>query len=279
MPPQHGSSGKIVIHDLATTTFAGWDFRVRTSTGSKALRAKPLAAAAEAGNVPMLEAPWTDAFPTRPKPSRSGRRRPGRRGGWRDGVADVAVGGSTSTCSRAAGRTYCRGDEWHPEAVTWEAIILLLFLLGMGLEVLGAVITIKEIRRRLKAVDTLKSRGVTIRVSAHDAVGVSSGAATLSGGSEPTMQDRVARLEADLSRLRQDVKDAEERSREHTQRILRQGLEDLHHNVMQYVDRLREAFTRASGGGRSAYLGISLILLGFVLQSSANLIRLLTAGD
>ncbi|MGI8537237.1 MAG: hypothetical protein ACR2K2_12230 [Mycobacteriales bacterium] len=50
-----GSSGKTVIHDLlATTVFAGYDFRARPSTGSKVLRAKPLAAATEAGNVTAL---------------------------------------------------------------------------------------------------------------------------------------------------------------------------------------------------------------------------------
>jgi len=57
-----GSSGKTVIHDLATTVFAGYDFRARPATGSKVLRAKPLAAAAEAGNVTVLDGPWTDAF-------------------------------------------------------------------------------------------------------------------------------------------------------------------------------------------------------------------------
>ncbi len=57
-----GSSGKMAIYDLATTVFAGWDFRGKPSTGSKVLRAKPLAAAAEAGNVTVLDGPWTDAF-------------------------------------------------------------------------------------------------------------------------------------------------------------------------------------------------------------------------
>lgn len=57
-----GSSGKMVIYDLATTVFTGWDFRAKPSTGSKVLRAKPLAAAAEAGNVAVLEGPWTDGF-------------------------------------------------------------------------------------------------------------------------------------------------------------------------------------------------------------------------
>jgi predicted phage terminase large subunit-like protein len=57
-----GSSGKTVIHDLATTVFAGYDFRARPATGSKVLRAKPLAAAAEAGNVTVLQQEWTKAF-------------------------------------------------------------------------------------------------------------------------------------------------------------------------------------------------------------------------
>lgn len=57
-----GSSGKIAVYDLATTVFTGYDFRARTSTGSKVLRANPLAAAAEAGNVVLIDGPWVKAF-------------------------------------------------------------------------------------------------------------------------------------------------------------------------------------------------------------------------
>lgn len=57
-----GSSGKIVVYDLATTVFAGYDFVAKPSTGSKVLRANPLAAAAEAGNVTLLDGPWVQDF-------------------------------------------------------------------------------------------------------------------------------------------------------------------------------------------------------------------------
>lgn len=57
-----GSSGKIAVYNLATSVFTGYDFKAKPSTGSKVLRAKPLAAAAEAGNVTVLQAPWTEGF-------------------------------------------------------------------------------------------------------------------------------------------------------------------------------------------------------------------------
>lgn len=65
-----GSSGKIRV-DAHRRRMAGFDVRAKTATGSKVIRARPLAAAAEAGNVRLLRGPWnrpfleeSDAFPT-----------------------------------------------------------------------------------------------------------------------------------------------------------------------------------------------------------------------
>lgn len=41
---------------------AGWDVEFTPETGSKAVRAKALAAQVEAGNVVLLRAPWNKAF-------------------------------------------------------------------------------------------------------------------------------------------------------------------------------------------------------------------------
>lgn len=60
-----GSSGKLFVYDLATTVYAGYDFRARRSTGSKLLRAGPMLAAAEAGNITLLDdgsSDWVGPF-------------------------------------------------------------------------------------------------------------------------------------------------------------------------------------------------------------------------
>ncbi len=61
MEQEPGSSGKATIWHYATM-LAGHDFRGIPSTGSKELRAAPLSAQAEAGNVKLVAGPWNREF-------------------------------------------------------------------------------------------------------------------------------------------------------------------------------------------------------------------------
>ena len=56
-----GSSGKAVIA-ARSRALAGYDYGGVTTTGAKVVRAGPLRAQAQAGNVKILRAPWTDAY-------------------------------------------------------------------------------------------------------------------------------------------------------------------------------------------------------------------------
>lgn len=62
MEIEGGASGKTVVDDYARTVFVGRNFRGRYPSGSKAVRAQPLSAAAEAGNVFLVAGPWNKAF-------------------------------------------------------------------------------------------------------------------------------------------------------------------------------------------------------------------------
>ncbi len=62
MEQEPGSSGKAIIDHYARHVLQGWNYRGEKSTGSKADRAAPFAAQAEAGAVKMLRAPWNQAF-------------------------------------------------------------------------------------------------------------------------------------------------------------------------------------------------------------------------
>lgn len=57
-----GSSGKIVIDHFQRTVLPGFAVRGSRSTGSKVVRADPVSAHAEAGNVLLVNAPWNEAF-------------------------------------------------------------------------------------------------------------------------------------------------------------------------------------------------------------------------
>jgi hypothetical protein len=62
MEEEGGSSGKIVIDNYARRVLSGYNFRSERSTGDKATRAQPLAAAAERGLVKLVTAHWNKAF-------------------------------------------------------------------------------------------------------------------------------------------------------------------------------------------------------------------------
>lgn len=57
-----GSSGKAVSAHYQRRVLLGYAVRAKPDTGSKVLRAQPLAAAIEAGNVSIVRGAWNDAF-------------------------------------------------------------------------------------------------------------------------------------------------------------------------------------------------------------------------
>lgn len=61
MEQEPGSSGKTVIADYVRK-LVGYDFKGIPSTGSKEVRANPVSAQAEAGNIKLIAAPWNGAF-------------------------------------------------------------------------------------------------------------------------------------------------------------------------------------------------------------------------
>jgi predicted phage terminase large subunit-like protein len=62
MEQEGGSSGKIAIDHFARRVLNGFNFRAERSTGPKAVRAQPLAAAAEHGLVKLVEGHWNKDF-------------------------------------------------------------------------------------------------------------------------------------------------------------------------------------------------------------------------
>jgi predicted phage terminase large subunit-like protein len=57
-----GSAGVLTLDHYTRRVLQGFVVEARRETGSKATRAAPLAAAIEAGNLAMLDAPWNDAL-------------------------------------------------------------------------------------------------------------------------------------------------------------------------------------------------------------------------
>jgi len=62
MEEEPGSSGKAIIDHYQRNVLRGFAFKGYRSTGTKTIRATPLAIAAEAGNVKLVEGPWVGDF-------------------------------------------------------------------------------------------------------------------------------------------------------------------------------------------------------------------------
>jgi predicted phage terminase large subunit-like protein len=62
MEQEPGSSGVNTIDHYAREVLKGYSFRGNRVTGSKEIRANPLSAAAEAGNVKLVRGPWISDF-------------------------------------------------------------------------------------------------------------------------------------------------------------------------------------------------------------------------
>jgi predicted phage terminase large subunit-like protein len=62
MEQEPGASGVKVVDDYSRRVLMGYDFRGVPSTGSKEVRANPLASQAERGNVKLVKGPWIGAF-------------------------------------------------------------------------------------------------------------------------------------------------------------------------------------------------------------------------
>lgn len=62
MEQEPGSSGVKMIDDYARRVLMGWDFKGTPSTGSKEVRANPVASQAEAGNIKLVRGTWINAF-------------------------------------------------------------------------------------------------------------------------------------------------------------------------------------------------------------------------
>lgn len=62
MEEEGGASGKSLVDHYRRTVLLGYNFHTMRPTGDKVVRAMPLAAAAEAGNVLLLEGKWNTDF-------------------------------------------------------------------------------------------------------------------------------------------------------------------------------------------------------------------------
>lgn len=151
--------------------------------------------------------------------------------------------------------------------------ILPLLLIGFALELTGVVLTVIEIQRRLTAVRDLQILRVTKQVSA---MAYLNGKGTLTVGGPPQdVEGRLAAAERRLAGLDDELEALRTRAVAEAVQAASNEVRDLENVTMQHITGLRDAVAKTSGGGARAFLGVGLILFGFVLQTISSIISAL----
>lgn len=102
MEQEPGSSGVNTIDNYARRVLVGYTFKGVPSTGPKEVRAQPVSAAAEAGNVKLVHGPWNAAFLDEVTMFPNGDH---------DDIVDVLSGAFTDLTLQQSGHIWARGKK------------------------------------------------------------------------------------------------------------------------------------------------------------------------
>lgn len=107
MEEEGGASGKSLISHYRRNVLDGFDFRGVRPSGSKEVRAQPVAARAEAGEIKLVQGPWIDAFLD-------------ELADFPEGLHDDQVDALSGAYGELSGRLASRGG-WTPQGDTGES--------------------------------------------------------------------------------------------------------------------------------------------------------------
>ena len=152
---------------------------------------------------------------------------------------------------------------------TWHVC---LTLAGAGAELIGLVLVIYDLRATSR--DAVQVKPTVTRMYAQSAsASATAGRLTVTGGRQPTLEERVAALERDSANFREDVgQRVAKLSRRISEETSRASGEARSH--ADDLDReLRLWLSAQLGGtlGRKA-VGVLLFMLGVCLSAAANLV-------
>jgi predicted phage terminase large subunit-like protein len=102
MEQEPGSSGVNTIDNYARRVLVGYNFKGVPSTGPKEVRAQPVSAAAEAGNVKLVRGPWNGVFLDEVSMFPNGDH---------DDIVDVLSGAFTDLTLQQSGHIWARGKK------------------------------------------------------------------------------------------------------------------------------------------------------------------------
>lgn len=162
----------------------------------------------------------------------------------------------------------------HP--VTFEATAFWLLFSGVGLELVGAVLTIFDVRGRLKGIRKMERTPTAVYASADIHAG-STVTASQIGGSSPelTVEQRLAAAEKRLAGIRSEIDKAVQEQTQRTDQRISRAVGDAERTLQGRLNVLQDALTRTQGGRIRPYVGPMLIVAGFLVQAVGSCVQLL----
>ncbi len=119
-------------------------------------------------------------------------------------------------------------------------IVAVLAIIGAVLELVGLWWTVQDLTKAAKALRQYDAQGENVWLAPFPAHARSGGSATLSGGSEPSVETRLSLIEAEVRDLPDRLARLEDQLREEWQGTIRVAVEATHNTVNGRITRLRE---------------------------------------
>ena len=151
------------------------------------------------------------------------------------------------------------------------ALIIALYALSVALLLAGLYFTIKDIRAVAARFQQYQTRGITLPLRAHGRARAS-GSAEFSGGSPPTVEQRVQRLEQELDAHLAGLNKREDALRTEFGELLRGALEDAELVWRQRLEALRALVAPPPADWLRRYLGPLLVAIGIAAGAAAGVL-------
>ena len=155
-------------------------------------------------------------------------------------------------------------------------LIVTLMVLGAGLELAGLGFVVWEVRSDARRIRAYAQRPITVRVHQAVAAMTSSGSIEVTGGREPTIEEKVARLEQAISELRESLTDLPGQLREELHREISDAAKQVEKTLKDDQKAIEQLFTDTNTGLRA--WGVGLFFFGLALQTAANVWSMVRSG-
>lgn len=150
--------------------------------------------------------------------------------------------------------------------MNWTITIAWFAVIGAALELVGIWLTVQDLRKAAMMLRLYDKAGHSLWVAPFPAHLRASGALTVTGGTKPSVDQRLSRIEAEVSDLPNRLAQLEDRLRTEWQNSITGAMQASENTVNDRITKLRNYILgdRSISTGSMWWLGPSIVALGIV---------------